>query len=460
MSRSHLVMMVILIALLAFYGLSEKIKENKAEQEAQQKRLFADIEEGAVTKLEVTKKAGQDFTVEIRDGRWLYQDQLLASDKISSVAEDLGQLSHERVLVEAPAEKDLKEFGFDEPSYRVDLTTGSGASYLVVLGRRTPDGNNFYARSGDQGPIYVVNGSFGAVLEQDLSELREKSPLPVIPAQVTGLKLVTLEGTSFDIEGQKDEAPEGEDEVEPLTEFRLKEPIQADADRQAVNDYLWGFKSMQAGRFLTDDDKVRWEPLELRLEVQVEGLKEPYILEVGPPVPVKPGMYYARRLNPEERFVLDFGDKVESLLKPTPRKFRDRHLVDFEVDQVKKVTGQIASRVIQAEQGRLGWSVEGAQGEESTFTDLLWQVKETQWEEQGSTPLEAPTAELEFFDGQGNRLAQLRLGKFDNGKTVADRGQGQVFLIEGNTLEKLTKTVQPIFETASPTPSATPKEEE
>ena len=168
MNRSHLIMLVLALGLTGFYVWSVKHKAEQAEQEALAKRLFSKIEQDKVDRLEVEAKEDEKAMVfERHDGRWLFGQQMLSGPQLAQLANDLGQLSHEKVIVETPKPEDLSEFGLDKPNYRLKLHVEDGTEYDLVLGSRTPDGQNFYAQVGGSGPIYMVAGAFGQTLEQD-----------------------------------------------------------------------------------------------------------------------------------------------------------------------------------------------------------------------------------------------------------------------------------------------------
>ncbi|MGE0493430.1 MAG: DUF4340 domain-containing protein [Vulcanimicrobiota bacterium] len=468
MNRSTVIMLVLVIGLAGFYVWSTKHKADEAEKEALAKRLFAKVEENQVDRLEVeAKEADKKLVFERHDGRWLFGQQLLSAAQLDQLANDLGQLSHEKVIIETPKPEDLAEFGLDQPSYRLKLHVEDGAEYDLVLGSRTPDGQNFYAQVGGSGPIYMVAGAFGQTLEQDIEALREKSPMPVIPAQVRKLKLVTPTNTLV-IDGKKPETKDekkDEDEPEPLVEFSLVEPIKAPADRQQVNDYIWALKSLSGGRFLGPDEKVKWDHPWLRVEATLEDNPRPFVMEIGPEVAVKPGMYYVRRLDPEEAMVVELGDKAAKLLHPEVHEFQERHLVDFEVENVEKVTGHLGDYKLEAKRTSGGWKVsEPAHSDNGAeVTDLLWKIKDLRWEESlpQTAELKEPVADLEFFDKSGKSLGHVRLGAFRDGSTQVDNGAKPVYNASGNPLEEWRGIVAPLYSknetpAASPTAAATP----
>ena len=76
------------------------------------------------------------------------------------------------VRVESPA-----EFGLDAPRMVIELgVRGRKAPLTVLVGDRTPDRENYYVSLKGQGPVYLVNKTWGLVLERLVTE----PPLPAI----------------------------------------------------------------------------------------------------------------------------------------------------------------------------------------------------------------------------------------------------------------------------------------
>ncbi len=444
MNRTNLIMMAVIIVLASVYLISGHLQDKKAREEADSKRLFLEAKGDELSRIKVERKSGQAYELLKKNGGWYYRDQLMVGGEMRSLADGLAELSSETTVEEKPNAERLAEFGLDQPGFKIEFEQGEKIFHLVI-GKRTPPGDHFYVRTSDESPVVTVNAFLGGTLEKDLDELREKSPLAVEPGKVKRLKVVLSDGSEIELEGTR---PEKDDkaEFEAPMEYRLVKPVEAPADPRAVTDYIWRWKNLKAARFLGEGEKEEWKSIILRLETEDED-GHTAVAEVAEAVPVKPNLFYARRLNPEEGLILDLEGE-EELLEPTPLTFRERHLVVFDVDDVSRLKGKIGAQEVDFKKSSFGWK----DGEK--VGDLIWKIKDLQWAEPApeGSKLGEVRADLELFKDKQS-LGQFRLGQQVEGKTLVELA-GKLYVTEGDPVVELEALVKSWSATASPTPDA------
>lgn len=482
--RNTLLMFLVVLGLGGFWYFHD-VKGGQQRKEAKEKeeRLFPGLEEDAVASLRLVdlgQGAKPPVVLQKVDGRWLAGEKgefLAAQAEVDGVASQVATLKRESLIAESPAPASLKEYGLESPRYRLEIAAADKSpARVLLLGDKTPDDSGFYARSGDQGPVVEVAAMFMATLEKPVQDLREKSPLPLEPVDVSRVTLKPASGPAVDLVKESGKASSDEEGVETLTDrWRLDAPEKAPADARKVQDWLWAWKSLSAGRFLEADEKADFGRPVFRLELWKTGAKAPQVVEVGSAVAVKPGMFYVRRQDPPELMVVELGPKQKELLEATLASFEDRHLVSFGEDEVDRLELEVGERELEANRIRDGWDVkkpadvlkdEGARN--SAVSDLLYEVKDLEWESKGGegapARVEAPRATLRLSKRGGEALGTLLLGPAapGGGAWIQREGTPTVFRVAKDPLAKWQeilgrlREVPPSPAAGSPSPAGSP----
>lgn len=479
--RNTILMFLVVLGLGGFWYFHD-VKGGQKREEAKEKeaRLFPGLEKDAISTIRLvdTKEGGKPPVVLQKvDGRWLVGEKgeyLAMQGEVNGLADQLATLRRESVIAETPAPASLKEYGLETPRYRLELGLNDRSpARTLLLGDKTPDESGYYARSGDQGPVLEVASMFMGTLEKPAAELREKSPLPLDPVDVTRLAVKPASGPAVELvkETKSEDAAETQG-VEALTDrWQLEAPEKTAADASKVQDWLWAWKSLSAGRFLAEDEKADFGTTALRLELWSKDAKAPQVVEVGSPVAVKPGMYYVRRLDPPEMMVVELGPKEKDLLDATLATFEDRHLLAFAEDEADRLTLTVGDQELDANRIRDGWDVKkpadvvkDESARNSAVADLLYEAKDLQWEAKGGegapTRVDAPRARLTVSRKGGEAVGTLLLGPTapGGGAWVQRDGAATVYKVAKDPLGKWQEILGRLREkpagAGSPSPAA------
>lgn len=154
----------------AYFGVFQKEQAELAAQENEGK-LF-DLDTEAISSLEVRAK-GETTTLEKREGSWWIVAPLSVPADESAVRrllDDLEQARHLRVVEE---EGELRPFGLEPPSIRVEARTADGASAHVAVGLANTFDSSVYV-SNRAGRVLTASNALKTAFEKTAFDLREK----------------------------------------------------------------------------------------------------------------------------------------------------------------------------------------------------------------------------------------------------------------------------------------------
>ncbi len=286
---------------------------------------------GAVTSVQVIP-AGQ---VEIRADRtndtWqltrplAYPARAEAIDSLLAVLERLTPATafsiHE--LREHP--KADAEFGFDSPQATVTVQLGMAQSKLLI-GRRTPPGNQVYVQVVGVGDVYVVDADWLRLVPHNVAAWRD--PALVDFSRLAFDRLLVTNGANY-VEL---------DRVAGGTRWRMSRPIPARANNDRIAAWLQQLDALRALQF-TDDPKADLEtyglqPAELTLAF-CQGNNPVALLEFGKSLTNDLSLVYARRRG--WNTVLTVAKDLQAPWRASKDAFRDPRVVDVvaPVDQVE-----------------------------------------------------------------------------------------------------------------------------
>jgi len=427
--RNQIIMLLLLVGAAIFYYVHDvKGKPEREKAETSAKRLFPELKKDGLTELtlEKLKDPKSKEVLTYSDGKWLSQGpppQLLGTQEVGNPIKSLVEVQRKKELTTTPGPDILKEYGLDQPSYKVSLKAKEGKTETLILGNKTPDDAGYYARSGESGPVVSVGGDFGTLLTTAIDTMREKSPLPVEPSKANRLLITMADGKQLEAKLREAREKPPEDAPDDVTitnlseEWDLAQPEKAEADGGKVRDLLWAWKNLKAGRFLKPDEKIDFSKPTLKLEVWSDGQAKPQVFEVGPAVEVKKNMYYVRRLEPEEVMVVELTDP--KVLTPEANSLKNRHFAKFEVDEVNRVEVTAGNVELAARKSGEHWkfskpatpnSDEAAR--DQAVNDLLWEVKNGEWTESTGEKKDLKARiKVSLYDKEDKPLGTVILGE-------------------------------------------------
>ena len=411
--RSTLVLLVAALALGAYIYFVESERPPAGTPEAL--ATVFDVDSDDIDSLTVTAGNGDRTVIEKDGGRWRIVEPFPVNVDVTEVvalSSSLANLDVQRVVAEPGDAAELEAFGLAEPAIEVGFTTADGTDARLLIGERSPAGNDLYATVAGSDRVFLISGFLDTTFDKTTFDLRDKSILDITRDQVDSLE---IDGPDLSVRLRKADG-----------EWSLTSPIEARADL-AVTDGLVG--RLSNGRMAAieaesaDADALAPYGLdEPRLTVTVGLGSSAATLLLGDTAP--PGTVYARDGARELVFTVD--ESLVSELEHGPDEYRRKNLFAFRPFNATALE-------IEHEGERWTFALEEASGEEETDTwrrtapgagdveradvdDLLARLSNLRAESfepsRDGTGLDAPVAEITvtFDDGDRDSVAVGRTG--------------------------------------------------
>ena len=481
MSRTNIVMLLLVLAGGAFWLWDRRHMEETKKQETQAARFFPDLEKPQIAGLKIQKLTGtgtnatwtREFALD--NGVWTLagpHPQAMKNQAIGGAVKSLVELQHAEDLSTATPPLNAHEFGLDKPVFQLTLTDKAGKEQSLVLGAKTPDENGYYASKQANGSIYTINATLPELLELDPETQRETSPLVFEPSTINKLTLEPAAGPPVEVasakprEKSKDDASDDGIEMTDLNEeWNVVKPQAGKADWEKIRTLMWAWRDTKLGRFMKPSEAADFSHPTVKLTATVDGQPKPFVIEVGRAVPGKSGLYYARRTPPTETMVLQFSDL--KLLEPKLASVLDQHINKFEKDDADGVEATLNGVKVSSKRADDKWVVSEPKVTAATpnpgqddvsslaIGDLVDQVSKAEW-----SAKEAPKGawsergSIEVRKGS-TALAKLVLGPpGPNGKGAYVRdAAGVTYLMENDPAAAWKDILARLQGTSTPTPT-------
>jgi hypothetical protein len=173
-----------------------------------------------LTRLLVELTDGTTFSIDYsfdEDGKLLYapnpQEEYFAynTSKFRSMRYTVSNLSVKELISENP--EDLSVYGLDNPEATVTLTYGD-REYKVYIGKGTPVGRDYFAKTDKSGAIYVMGYNMRGLLTRTALDYRQISTFPTyedddIYTNIDSVRIEQPNGKSLNIIRDVDNPSEG-----------------------------------------------------------------------------------------------------------------------------------------------------------------------------------------------------------------------------------------------------------
>jgi Domain of unknown function (DUF4340) len=184
--RSTLILLVVLAGLVGYIYYDSK---KPAASTDTKEKAFSGVTADAIEELQIKAADGDVSHVQKTGDQWKLVDPVKADadgNEVSSVATSLASLDVDRVVDENPS--NLKEYGLDPARVEVSFRTRGQKDFKKLLvGERTPTGNDLYARLPDQKRVFLINSFNDSTFNKNTFALREKKILKIERDKVDGL---------------------------------------------------------------------------------------------------------------------------------------------------------------------------------------------------------------------------------------------------------------------------------
>ncbi len=224
--RSTLVLLGVALALGAYIYFVES--ERPPAGTADPLEPAFDVESDDIDSLSVTASNGDRTVIEKDGDRWRIVEPFAVNvdvTQVVSLTSSLASLEVQRVVAGPEDAPDPAAFGLTTPAIEVGFGTADGDDARLLIGERSPAGNDLYATVAGSNRVFLISGFLDTTFDQTTFDLRDKSILDITRNEVDSLE---IEGPDLSVRLRKADG-----------EWSLASPIEARADL-GVTDGLVG----------------------------------------------------------------------------------------------------------------------------------------------------------------------------------------------------------------------------
>lgn len=341
-ARKTIAIAVILALAIGAYLFDQGRRERNEETRLQESRLVAAGSDSIVSLQLERRTSDEPIHLEKIDDRWRLTQPVADGADEQTVRDLLRQIDQARRQTPFVPRGGVAEYGLDEPTVTVRITTADGELPPLHIGDRTPDDTASYARFGDDREVFVVDRSLVRVLGSTVLQLRDKRLLPVDITEATSLTLAT---PTLDFRLQRVDG-----------DWRLVAPIEEDADDLAISELLGLWNSAQTTNFI---DEPEMTPGEMGLEIPFlratiglegeDGEWREFAMLVGDVVTTGvPRIQRFATTVPDDR-LFTITDELAQRLVPSLDQLRDKTLLTLAAEDVDRFQITVVRNVAQLE---------------------------------------------------------------------------------------------------------------
>lgn len=320
------------------------------------KKVFKDYESGDATKLEIKTK-DRTLAFEKKDDKWQMSGPLkVRADKsaVMGILDGCESLQKERdVEAKKGEETDLAKFGLKEPEVTITFWAKPKAAKeeikrALLLGKKTPGGENVYARVDGQDGLLVIGNSLLDKAGKETNEFRDKVVIDVDKDKVEKMELACGDAKPIECSMKEKEG------------WLLTQPVADLGDKDKIEEVLNKLKDLrlEKGDFVSEDDsdlkKYGLDSPRAVVTVYQGGAAKTLLL--GKPVDGKADKIYAKCK--AEPSILAVNKTILDDLKKEPKDLRSRKVINLSsTGDVTKIEVKLPSQDVVVEKKDDKWTL-------------------------------------------------------------------------------------------------------
>ena len=421
--RNLIILALVVMVIGAYIMLVERHRPTSDEVEAQAEKLLQDFDRDDVVGIVIDRVAGRVRLEKVGEDWHLREPLDFPADDsvVSSTLGTLADLEAERRL--PAAEVDVTEFGLDQPSATVILSSADGSDITFSIGDELPLGSKRAVRLAGADEIVIAAGYFMSNIGREVDDWRSREVVDIAADQVA----------SIDIGA-------GGDSIRAVRlgdDWRLLQPLEDVADRDHLQALVGDLDSMRIEEFL--DGEV--DAAELGLEapayeilvVRGDG-DEPFRLALGITREADGETEVACRRGDGEYFWA--SDRVTARLTKAPVLWRSKKVAPFETWDVEGLALTRGESVVDLSRSAGAWQfADGAEADLTAVQERLRSLSDL--EATDYDLIDPPTAELgraEIEMEADDNSAAPRILTFTFFQPLAEGGRAAVRVSGRNTV--------------------------
>ncbi len=220
---------------------------------------------------------------------------------------------------------DASAYGFDPPSMEIVAVDNRGR-HVWEIGRTTPTGLEVYVRLVGSDEIYTIPRDVWDVIPSNPDDLRNRV---LFPGEIAGVKRLEIRGSTAGFVRVAKESS---------NDWRIQQPIEAQADPYEVAEYIGRLQKIRVEDFIAENVSdlsaygLQNETRQISLGSS-DGSSRTLIF--GDSIPSRPGLIYARRADDTSVFALK--EDVLQFFSLPANPFRDARVLTLAQDEITSV---------------------------------------------------------------------------------------------------------------------------
>lgn len=349
--RTILVLFICIVVVGAFIGIQEYWRSQVQSKVYERLKLF-EIDLNSLTSLQFVSG---DITIDCdkENGVWLVGDRSHGMGRadvaiiyqLVTKLKSLGKGTTITAKELATRGLSASEYGLEPPSTEIVAIDNQGR-HSWQIGRTTPLGNEVYVREAGKEDIYTVLSWLLSVIPSDPDQLRNRALFAGSPQTV---KRLEIRGPGGFIRVVK----------EPSSEWRIQQPIIAQAEAPEVDAYIKKLYTLRIDDFIADNVSdlsiygLQGETKQISMGLS-DGSSSTLVL--GDEIAGRPGYVYVRRADDTSVFAVQ--DDVMKLLDVNVNRFRNARILSIPKEDVTSVLVKRGDRqLVMGKQPSGNWKI-------------------------------------------------------------------------------------------------------
>lgn len=226
---------VILLAVVLGTVTVWSVRRAKESPEVAARRLIT-VDPMAVESLVFERPGDPPVVIELKPDDWRITSPLAWRADPTAVASLLKELQNLMADERFAKPEEAASYGLGPPQLVLTVKTPDQTTALE-FGDTTPVGNGRYVRLAGKNEVYTLSYEKAELLDQDLTQLRDKRIMDIVATDVQRLSFRNAAGSSIVLMRQGDQ-------------WQLISPFQDEADSLLAEEFVWGLSFLQTTSFI------------------------------------------------------------------------------------------------------------------------------------------------------------------------------------------------------------------
>jgi len=417
---------------------AEKAKAAKPAADASPKILA--LKDSDIRQIEIDKKGAEPTVIKKNDaGQWaITAPKPLAADQnaVSSLTSSASSLSSDRVVDDNVSASDLASYGLAPAELTVKFTMADGKTTTLLLGEKTPGGNDVYAKLEGDPRLFTTYSYSSDSFDKTYKDLRDKRLMIFDKDKTSRVELAEAGQPAIEF-GRVD-----------MNTWQILKPKPARADSFQVEDLLSRAKDAEMAPNLSDEDEKKYaaafgsSPLLATLTItdpsgaqrlEVRKSKDDYYAK-------SPAVEGVQKLNQ------DFGKLLEKKLDD----FRNKKLFDFGFSDPNRVEVKDGGKDVAVDKNGDNWTEAGKTMDSVSVQAMIDKIRDLQASKFAESGFTTPQVELTVISDSGKRTEKVQIAPAGSNFLARREGDSALYQLDASAVSDLRKAAGDVKPAAPP----------